>query len=202
MPALLEITDLHAQGMSKPVCWQIEAEQLWLLYGPSGSGKSRFLKAVADLIAHQGSVILQNQNAQSLSAPVWRRQVMYFPAETAWWLDTVGEHFEKQPEAEELAKVGLDFGILQEHCDQLSSGEKQRLALLRGLQFKPKVLLLDETSANLDPASTLQVEALLQDYLKQNQAAAIWISHDEAQRERLACPNYCCSIEDLYVAEA
>lgn len=201
MQTLLEIENLHAAGMAKPVSWQIEPEQLWLLYGPSGSGKSRLLKAVADLIDHQGSVSLQRQDASSMTAPVWRRQVMYFPAETAWWLDTVAEHFQQVPSAEDLAKVGLKSSILQEHADQLSSGEKQRLALLLGLQFTPKILLLDETSANLDPASTLLVEDLLQDYLKTHQAAAIWISHDEAQRERLACPTYCCSIEELYVPE-
>jgi ABC-type iron transport system FetAB ATPase subunit len=202
MSALLQITNLQAKGMSKPVSWQIEAEQLWLLYGPSGSGKSRLLKAVADLIEHQGSVSLQQQDMYSISAPQWRRQVMYFPAETAWWLDTVAEHFEQMPTENDLAKVGLQHSILQQHVDQLSSGEKQRLALLRGLQFQPKVLLLDETSANLDPTSTLKVEALLQDYLQQNQAAAIWISHDQAQRERLACPTYCCSIEELYATES
>ncbi|WP_238843375.1 ABC transporter ATP-binding protein [Thiomicrorhabdus xiamenensis] len=198
MQALLEIADLQAPGMRQPVNWRIDAGQLWLLYGPSGSGKSQLLKAVADLIAHDGKVLLEEQASDSMPAPVWRRQVMYFSAETAWWLETVGEHFVQSPSTQTLQKIGLDKSILQQHPDQLSSGEKQRLALLRGLAFEPKVLLLDETSANLDPESTLQVETLLQDYLRQEQRAAIWISHDQSQRERLACPTYCCSIEELH----
>ncbi|MBO1923315.1 ATP-binding cassette domain-containing protein [Thiomicrorhabdus sp. 6S3-12] len=183
--------------MRQPVNWRIGAGQLWLLYGPSGSGKSQLLKAMADLIEHDGKVLLEELAADSMPAPVWRRQVMYFSAETAWWMETVGEHFIQSPSAQTLQQVGLNDTILQQHPDQLSSGEKQRLALLRGLAFEPKVLLLDETSANLDPDSTLQVETLLQDYLQQGQRAAIWISHDQAQRDRLACPTYCCSIEEL-----
>ena len=196
---LLKISNLQAAGMQKPISWQLNAGELWLLYGPSGTGKSQLLKAVADLINSEGEVSLLDRPVDSMPAPVWRRQVMYFSAETAWWLETVAEHFVKLPSSAQLAEIGLNEAILEQHPDQLSSGEKQRLALLRGLAFAPKVLLLDEISANLDPESTLQVETLLQTYLQaEPERAAIWISHDEAQRERLACPTFCTSIEALY----
>lgn len=196
---LLKIENLKAAGMQKPISWELNAGELWLLYGPSGTGKSQLLKAIADLINAEGKVTLLDRPVDSMPAPVWRRQVMYFSAETAWWLETVAEHFVKIPTTNQLTEIGLKEAILEQHPDQLSSGEKQRLALLRGLSFKPNVLLLDETSANLDPESTLLVEKMLQAYLqaKENRAA-IWISHDEQQRQRLACPTFCCSIEDLY----
>lgn len=196
---LLKIENLQAQGMQKPISWQLNAGELWLLYGPSGTGKSQLLKAVADLIDWQGEVMLLDRPVNAMPAPVWRRKVMYFSAETAWWMETVAEHFVSLPSSKQLAEIGLQTSILQQHPDQLSSGEKQRLALLRGLAFAPKVLLLDEISANLDPESTLQVEKLLQTYLQaEPERAAIWISHDEQQRQRLACPTFCCSIEALY----
>lgn len=196
---LLNISNLKAEGMERPISWQVNSGELWLLYGPSGTGKSQLLKALADLIPAEGKVALLDRPVDSMPAPVWRRQVMYFSAETAWWLETVAEHFLTPPTAQQLQAIGLETEILQQHPDQLSSGEKQRLALLRGLSFAPKVLLLDEISANLDPKSTEQVESLLQDYLQSKaDRAAIWISHDIAQRERLACPTFCCSIEDLY----
>lgn len=196
---LLKISNLQAEGMQKPIRWQLNAGELWLLYGPSGTGKSQLLKALADLIPAQGEVMLLDRPVDSMPAPVWRRKVMYFSAETAWWMETVVEHFVKRPTSEQLSEIGLKQTILEQHPDQLSSGEKQRLALLRGLAFEPKVLLLDEISANLDPESTLQVETLLQTYLQaEPERAAIWISHDEQQRERLACPTFCTSIDALY----
>lgn len=196
---LFKIENLQATGMRQTVDWQLKNGELWLLYGSSGSGKSQLLKSLADLIMHKGRVALKNQTMESMSAPEWRRKVMFFPAETAWWQESVAEHFSSLPADETLQKIGLQSVILQKHPDQLSSGEKQRLALLRGLAFEPNILLLDETSANLDPESTLQVESMLQDYLQaEEDRAAIWISHDVAQRERLACSTYCCSIEELY----
>lgn len=196
---LLKIENLQAEGMQKPISWQLNAGELWLLYGPSGTGKSQLLKAIADLIDSEGEVLLLDRPAGSMPAPVWRRKVMYFSAETAWWLETVGEHFLVQPSETHLQQLGLTSDILQQNPDQLSSGEKQRFALLRGLVFEPNVLLLDEITANLDPKSTEQVEKIVQDYLQaQSERTAIWISHDEQQRERLACPTFCCSIEALY----
>jgi len=196
---LLKIENLKAKGMQNPISWQLKAGELWLLYGPSGTGKSQLLKALADLIDSEGEITLLDRPVESMPAPVWRRKVMYFSAETAWWLETVAEHFVRVPTTDQLSKIGLKTMILEQHPDQLSSGEKQRLALLRGLAFNPSVLLLDETSANLDPESTLLVEKLLQEYLQaEENRAAIWISHDAQQRERLACPTFCCSIEDLY----
>jgi len=200
---LLQLKQLKTTGMRQAVTWQMQAGQLWLIYGASGSGKSRLLKALSDLVAREGEALLLGKSVDAMNAHEWRRKVMYFPAETAWWLDKVADHFSVLPKESSLQAVGLTMSLLQQHPDQLSSGEKQRLALLRGLAFQPNVLLLDETSANLDPESTLLVEQLVQDYVKaEANRGAIWISHDVAQRERLACPSYCCSIDDLYENQA
>ena len=199
---MLQIQALKADGMAKTVSWQLQAGELWSLYGASGSGKSQLLKSLADLVPNQGEVHLQGRARSAMSAPEWRRQVMYFAAETAWWLETVSEHFVSPPKEEVLQSIGLSPSLLSQHPDQLSSGEKQRLALLRGLAFEPSVLLLDEISANLDPESTVQVEALIQSYLVEGERCAIWISHDRAQRERLACPAFCLEMAQLYQGES
>ncbi|MBN2646678.1 MAG: ATP-binding cassette domain-containing protein [Thiotrichales bacterium] len=189
--ALLQIEQLSAPGMKMAMDWCLQAGQLWLLFGRSGSGKSQLLKAVADLIPHQGQVFLNGVEAAQIPAPLWRRQVMYFSAETAWWRETVALHFRHPPSEQQLAILGLEPSVLTQPIEQLSSGQKQRLALLRGLAWQPKVLLLDETSANLDPESTQRLEALVKDYLEQQQAAAIWISHDVAQQQRLGGSGFC-----------
>lgn len=172
--------------------------QLAVLHGPSGTGKSLLMKALADLIPHEGAVSLQGEEQMVMCPEHWRRQVMYFSAETAWWRETVEAHFEQAPSSELLAQVGLKSDYLQRTINSLSSGEKQRLALLRGLVYHPKVLLLDEITANLDPQTTLQVEQLLRDYLDQHQAAILWVTHDESQQKRLVDEANCWSIEQLY----
>ena len=69
---------------------------------------------------------------------------------------------------------------------RLSSGERQRLALLRVLANRPPVLLLDEPTANLDEATTARVEALLKDYRTLHGAGVLWVSHDPQQLRRVA----------------
>jgi len=172
-----------------------------MVVGASGTGKSQFLKSLADLIEHEGEVLLKGTNQQVIAPNQWRKQVMYFAAETAWWCDSVVAHFDSPPDKALLNSIGLPFDILQKNPDDCSSGEKQRLALLRGLSYQPSVLLLDEITANLDTEASIKVEQLLQNYLEtpalnaqtggeENfpppQKAIIWVSHDVAQRQRMA----------------
>lgn len=76
-----------------PVDLQINAGELIFISGPSGSGKSLLLRAIADLDPHQGEVLIDDQPRASIPAPEWRRRVGLLPAETGWWADRVGDHF-------------------------------------------------------------------------------------------------------------
>ncbi|WP_232023424.1 ABC transporter ATP-binding protein [Thiomicrorhabdus aquaedulcis] len=194
---LFKVQGLAAQGMTQTVDFKVQAGQVWMVQGESGSGKSQLLKALADLIDHTGQAWLNGQ-AQSLTAPdVWRRQVMYFSAETAWWNDTVAAHFDTLPSDADLAALGLEASFLAKNPDSLSSGEKQRLALLRGASYHPSVLLLDEITANLDENTCLKVEAWLSQYVAQDQGqrALLWISHDSRQIQRMMTPHCLCRLE-------
>jgi UDP-glucose/iron transport system ATP-binding protein len=153
------------------------------LTGPSGSGKSLFLRALADLDPHQGEVWLDGQPAARVPAPQWRSQVSLLPAESAWWHDTVGPHFGEYPE-NWFKALGFDAQVLAWKISRLSSGERQRLALLRLLILQPKVLLLDEPTANLDHANIERVEALLAGYRRGREIIVIWVGHDLEQLHR------------------
>ncbi|RRQ22053.1 ABC transporter ATP-binding protein [Thiohalobacter thiocyanaticus] len=160
------------------------------LTGASGSGKSRLLRALADLDPHRGGMWLDGEAAGSLKPWDWRRRVALLPAESAWWHDTVGPHFPDEPDAAALSALGFKPEVLGWRIDRLSSGEKQRLALLRVLALRPRVLLLDEPTANLDRDNAGRAEALIRDYLDGSGAAAIWVGHDQAQLRKVAVRCY------------
>lgn len=164
---------------------ELNAGEIIGISGPSGVGKSIIFKAIADLIAHHGSVSLDNQNKNNFTAPQWRKKVMLVPSESQWWHESVGEHFHAATESKLLTQLGLNKSIFSRHIHEISSGEKQRLALLRAIQYQPEVLLLDEPTANLDKQNTAVVEEFIYNYIKNNKSI-LWISHNTDQIKRIA----------------
>ena len=151
--------------------------------GPSGAGKSVFLRMIADLDPNQGEVLLDGQSRATMTAAAWRRRVVYNAAEPGWWHEAVAEHFDTIPTA--LAgRLGLRAGIFEQPVRLCSTGERQRLALLRALAANPRVLLLDEPTASLDAQAVSSVEALLRDQLAQGRSLLV-VSHDPGQAARL-----------------
>lgn len=184
----LELRSVCAGGL-EPVSLTIAAGEIVCLSGPSGSGKSRLLRAIADLDPHQGEILLGQVAQQSLSADCWRRWVTLVPADSQWWADTVGAHFDRTMLAE-LEVLGFAAETLDWSISRLSSGEKQRLALIRALCHKPRALLLDEPTANLDPELTERVEQWLVTLARSQQLPLLWVAHDPAQIQRVADRHY------------
>jgi ABC-type bacteriocin/lantibiotic exporter with double-glycine peptidase domain len=178
----LKIADFGVHTL-KEVNIEIPAGQRMGLSGPSGSGKTLLLRAIADLDPHQGQMWLDGVAAETIAVHQWRRQVGLLPAESAWWHDTVGPHFSNVVESW-VVELGFSLDVLKWQIDRLSSGERQRLALLRLLMLKPKVLLLDEPTTNLDAKSIRRVEHLLNTYCMNHQPVVIWVSHDKEQLKR------------------
>lgn len=154
--------------------------------GASGSGKSRLLRAVADLEPHCGQVLLNDLEQQQLPADQWRQRVRLVPAESQWWAESVIEHFSTACSREELEALGLPHGALDWQVSRLSTGERQRLGILRALAVPLDVLLLDEPCANLDPDTTRRVETLLLERIRAQGWPALWVAHDAAQIRRVA----------------
>jgi ABC-type iron transport system FetAB ATPase subunit len=173
-----------------PVSLAVDGAECVVISGPSGSGKTLLLRALADLDPHQGSITLDDAEHTTYGGPAWRRQVAMLPTESAWWRPRVGEHFRGFHE-DRFERLGFGKAVLDWDVARLSTGERQRLGLLRLLENEPKVLLLDEPTANLDPEYQERTEALIVDYQSGTEAPAIWISHSREQAERLRGRQYC-----------
>jgi ABC-type iron transport system FetAB ATPase subunit len=160
--------------------------------GPSGSGKSLFLRMIADLDPNEGEVWLNGRERASMPSPEWRKHATYVSAESGWWADMVIEHFARNRRSE-VAALAARLGVRVDRLDapvaQLSTGEKQRLSLVRALLPSPPVLLLDEPTGPLDEESVAQVEILLQERMVTG-TSILLVTHDPNQAERLGSQRY------------
>jgi len=186
---VLEIQNLTRPGLA-PVDLSLLRGECIALSGPSGSGKSILMRAIADLDPNTGEVSLDGRPRGAVSAPEWRRNVVYVPAEAGWWAERVADHFSEPEIAAVLAvRLGLPEDSFAWEIARLSTGEKQRLALVRAFMTAPKVMLLDEPTSGLDPEATAKVEGLLHERIGEG-VAMIVVTHDGAQAARLAARQY------------
>ena len=156
------------------------------LEGKSGSGKSVLLRMIADLDPHDGDALLDGQACSRMPAPAWRRLVTYVPADSGWWDERVDAHFGAGTDfAAILPTVGIPVEASTWPVSRLSTGERQRLSLLRALRPGNRVLLLDEPTSGLDAESVGLVEALLRERLGHG-IALLMVTHDPDQAARMA----------------
>ena len=161
--------------------------------GDSGTGKSLLLRAIADLIPHKGKVVLGGIDNEAYSPSTWRKQVAYLAAESQWWFDTIGEHFNlplSNQTKKYLEEIGFDLIVMDWDVMRCSTGERQRLAIIRMLANEPAVLLLDEPTANLDLENSMRVESIFRHYQQESNCIIIWVSHDNDQKQRVAERHY------------
>lgn len=181
------LQDISVNDLS-PINLDIAAGECIVISGPSGSGKSLLLRALVDLIPHQGEVYFKGQACSAVLPTEWRKQVGMLPAESFWWEEQVGDHFAQRCD-DKLKALGFSTDVYQWAVNRCSTGERQRLALLRLLCLQPDVLLLDEPTASLDQENVEAVESLIKEYLQQG-GAVIWVSHDKNQVQRVATRHF------------
>lgn len=200
--------DYEGRSILKGITIRFEDKKVYALIGASGSGKSTFLRVFNRMdalharqnihgeVSVEGVDILNKKvNLQRLRAEVG----MVFQKPTPFALSVfdniafalkLHHQFSRTELQDEVERLLREVGLFEEVKDQLkrsafalSGGQQQRLCFARTLATQPKVLLLDEPTSSLDPASTQKIEGLIhrlrQDYL------IIMVTHNLAQAKRL-----------------
>lgn len=186
---ILEVKELRFLDKG-PYSFSIADGESLGLRGRSGIGKTQLFRAITDLVPATGEILLEGVSYRQIAPVKYRSQVTLIPADSSWWYDRVGDHFTVSSQLamihESLNALGLPEEVLDWQVSHLSTGERQRLALIRGLRNRPVVLLLDEPSSGLDSYHTQLLETFVDQYRHQNGTAIVWVSHDSDQLERVA----------------
>jgi putative ABC transport system ATP-binding protein len=157
---MLKVCDPRT-NILKPAFLSLSAGECIAVRGPSGAGKTLLLRAIADLDPNDGVVTLDGRDRSTIAGPEWRRLVGYVSAEPGWWaVRSASTLASGQPRSLSSDHLGFPEETKAWPIARLLTGERLRLALIRGLMALPKVLLLDEPTAALDAAS-VAVESLI-----------------------------------------
>lgn len=182
---MLELASLRRLHVG-PVELRVDAGECVAVRGRSGSGKTVLLRSIADLDPHEGDCLLDGLRCSAMAAPVWRSRVTYVPADSGWWSERIADHFADPVAARSfLPRVGLPQEAMDWAVARLSTGERQRVALLRALTPANRVLLLDEPTSGLDAETRDQIEILLRERLGEGRAIVL-VTHDPQLAQRLA----------------
>ncbi len=170
---------------------QLRPGEYVAVMGESGVGKSTLLNLIAGLDAPDGGELrIDGQPVDALdddTATQLRRQKLGFIFQAFHLLPhlTLQQNvalplllngLPQERAAQMLAAVGL-AGREQDFPRQLSGGEMQRVAIARALAHRPRLLLADEPTGNLDPDTAADILQLLKDEIRTNQASAVVVTH-------------------------
>ena len=175
------------------IAFELQPGEQVLLQGESGSGKATLLNLIAGIVvADSGEILLSGENVSSLSESArdtHRARSLGYVFQDFNLLNgysclenvelgmSFGEGADREYALQLLARVGL-ANRQNYRPDQLSQGQKQRVAIARALANRPKLVLADEPTGNLDPTNAAIALELIQSLCRENGAALLFVSHD------------------------
>ena len=183
MSALLEAENLALPGRLFGASVNLAAGELACLIGPNGSGKTSLLHAIAGVGQPAGKVRIGGIDPKHLGPSQRLRLLSYLPAtrELRWPLRAHDLILLGGASRDEAAAVEarLELGpVAGRRLDLLSTGERSRVLIARALAPAPRLLLLDEPTANLDPLWQIRLMAMLRADLRRTGQAALVAIHD------------------------
>lgn len=180
----------------------IREGEIFCLVGPSGAGKSTLLRIMNFIeTTDTGEIFFLGHKytpGQTPQLKVTREVTTVFQRSalmtTSVWNNVIyplkirGRAI-SSTETERIKQILDDLGLadlIKQRADKLSGGEAQRVALARAIVFNPSVLLLDEPTANLDPANVDIIEKIISKYVQERKACIVMVTHNIFQARRLA----------------
>jgi len=174
---ILEARALSLPGRLTGASLDIGGGELVGLVGPNGSGKTSLLHALAGIGRPSGTMLLDGVDPRTLDPsqrPAW---LTYLPAtrDVAWPL--LARDLIALGGGGPVAGLELD-ALLDRRVDTLSTGERSRVLIARALAPRPKLLLLDEPTANLDPLWQIRLMERIRAEVSDGGRAALVAMHD------------------------
>ncbi|NOY87853.1 MAG: ATP-binding cassette domain-containing protein [FCB group bacterium] len=198
---LLEVTHLNRHivqngktvNIINDISYQFFNKIIYTIIGPSGAGKSSLLRLINRLDEPtSGDILFHGKSFGRYSPCELRRKVGYLFQSPYLFEHTVRDNLlyaNKKLSDRELLflmeEVNLKPDFLQRAINNLSEGEKQRVALARLLATKPEIILLDEPTSALDPSATQTIEQLVKDIVIREELTALVVTHHPEQALRI-----------------
>lgn len=200
---MIRIRDLHKEINGKQILSRctlhLEAGKIHALIGPNGSGKTTLLRML-NLLDRPSSGTIEFNGLKALGegGALAREKITMVFQQPSLFKTTVCRNVAyglrmrgiSKKRIQERVDEALGFVDMTDYCHQkawtLSAGEAQRVALARALAIRPKVLFLDEPTANLDPYNAKKVEEVIEAVRSKHQTTVVMATHNLFQARRLA----------------
>jgi putative ABC transport system ATP-binding protein len=180
--------------------WQVAQGERWLVLGPSGCGKTTLLHVIAGLIRpSEGEVVVSGMNLSNLDGARldrWRGSTVGIVLQALHLVRhlsvrdnlRLAQYMAHTPQddariAETLGTLGIADKAARRPAD-LSEGERQRVAIARGVVNRPKLLLADEPTANLDDRAATRAVDLIVEQAERHGATLVVATHDARVKEK------------------
>lgn len=176
----------------------IPSHKVTCIVGQSGSGKSTFLRLLNNLDdPDSGKIYYLDQDIQGIDPIQLRRKITMVPQSPVIYEGTIRDNLviglkfaEMEPVSDhhmiDVLRLTRLNKSLETVADVLSGGEKQRLALARGLLLDAEVFLLDEPSSSLDDKTAFGVIHAFINYIKEQHKTVVMVTHDKKLAEEIS----------------
>lgn len=174
--------------------YSFQKGKIYTILGPSGSGKSSLLRLINRLDERTGgSILFHNKNIVDFIPCELRCRIGYLFQIPYLFEGTVRDNIkygcsnlDDEKIKSLVERTHLKPEMLDREVDNLSIGEKQRVAFARLLANNPEILLLDEPTSALDPTHTDAIENLIKEIVKDRQITALMVTHHPEQALRMS----------------